>query len=204
MPVPGFEHLYEVSDHGRVRSLDRVAGSGRYSRRVRGRVLTTGGLPYRAVGLCRDGDHITRRIHRLVALAFLGPQPEGHEVAHNDGDKLNNRASNLRWATRASNVADTIRHGRMPNGSRKPEAKLTELAVIEMRSLYRAGLTQREIGEWFGVSQQTAQRALTGKTWRHVPGAVRSRCKREVARRRARGANGVFLPAPPRNLGVTR
>ncbi len=194
-PVPEFEGLYEVSSAGRVRSLERTSGHGRHARRLRGRILTPTGSPYRGVGLYRDGRCTWRRVHRLVALAFLGPALEGHDVAHNDGDKTNNRVSNLRWATRMANMADSIVHGTMPRGSRKPEAKLTESTVREMRRLYGEGLTQREVGRRFGVSQQTAQRAVTGRTWRHVPGAVASRSKEELARARLRLASGTFVPA---------
>ena len=52
------------------------------------------------------------KIHRLVALAFLGPAPEGKpEVAHGDGNPANNRLENLRWASSKENTADCVRHG---------------------------------------------------------------------------------------------
>lgn len=54
----------------------------------------------------------TRRLHRLVCEAFHGPEPQpGMDAAHNDGDRRNNHANNLRWATRAENIADQWSHG---------------------------------------------------------------------------------------------
>lgn len=57
---------------------------------------------------------VTTSVHRLVALAFIGPCPEGMEVLHINGEPDDNRLENLRYGTRAENVADTIRHGRHP------------------------------------------------------------------------------------------
>lgn len=109
-PVVGYELLYEVSDLGNVRSLDRQLGDG--SRRA-GRTLRpgrhTGG--YALVALSRGGEERTRYVHRLVAEAWIGPQPDGQEVCHQDGDPWHNAASNLRWDTHSANMADQVRHG---------------------------------------------------------------------------------------------
>ena len=56
----------------------------------------------------------TRLVHRLVAAAFLGPCPDGQEVLHGNGQRLDNRLENLRYGTRQENVMDTIRHGNHP------------------------------------------------------------------------------------------
>ena len=115
LAVAGFDGAYEVSNHGRVRSLDRVIleRGGRY-RAIRGREL--GQFPKRdghmKVELSVDGSQYTRSVHRLVAIAFLGDQSgEGLIVCHNDGDPANNRLENLRWDTIASNIRDSVRHG---------------------------------------------------------------------------------------------
>src|SRR3972149_1183846 len=91
-PVVGWEGWYEVSNLGRVRRIKEAAGTRR------GHILrwAVGGKPpYPRVFLCREGKVLTKRVHRLVAEAFLGPCPEGQEVNHKDGDKANPRASNL-------------------------------------------------------------------------------------------------------------
>lgn len=112
--VVGYAGVYEVSNEGRVRSLDRMTGScfGR-SRPVRGRILdgeiTRAG--YRRVKLSLDNIVDRRTVHSLVAEAFIGPRPEGLQVCHNDGDPLNNRSHNLRYDTASANVLDSVRHG---------------------------------------------------------------------------------------------
>lgn len=101
-PVVGYEGLYEVSDQGRMRSL-RL-----------GRTLT---VPPNLSGYRQttirdaDGRRDNAKLHILVATAFHGPRPDGHQCRHLNGDKLDNRAINLAWGTAAENQQDSVRHG---------------------------------------------------------------------------------------------
>jgi len=102
---------YWVSNLGRV-----------YSERT-SRLLKARRMPRRGhmqVGVRRqDGTRYMTYVHRLVALAFIGPQPSpAHEVCHGDGDPTNNRVENLRWGTRLDNAADMRRHGTHNNTRR--------------------------------------------------------------------------------------
>lgn len=110
--IPGYERTYRVSSIGRVESIPRP--------RTRGGLLSIklGKRGYPAVALVQDGKQATHEVHRLVALAFLGPRPEGQEVRHLDGDRTNCTASNLAYGTRSENLADAQRHGTHPTGSR--------------------------------------------------------------------------------------
>lgn len=112
--VPGYEGLYEVSDLGRVRSLDRVTefNDGRV-RKFKGRLLTgsVGSHGYWMISLYKDGQSVKRTTHDLVLTAFEGPRPEGYVGCHFDGDKSNNKAENLRWDTYANNMHDSVRQG---------------------------------------------------------------------------------------------
>jgi hypothetical protein len=111
LPVVGWEGFYEVSDSGRVRSIDRVI-ERKNGRRLplRGRILrgfpdTHGHLHVSLPG------RLSAPIHRLVARAFIGPCPEGLEVRHLDGVHSNNSLSNLAYGTHAENMQDMQRHG---------------------------------------------------------------------------------------------
>src|SRR3990167_2626181 len=100
--VVGYENLYEVSDHGRVRSLKT------------GRVKTP--TPNIKDGrlsmlLWKKNKCRLMKVHRLVLFAFRGSPPQGYESCHNDGNPSNNRLPNLRWDTAASNQADRVKHG---------------------------------------------------------------------------------------------
>ena len=118
LPIPGYEGLYEVSDQGRVKSLDRMRPFQDGYRPIRGRVLKPwqpkagSRLGYWSVLLSRDGAVKHRAIHSLVAEAFIGPRPEGMHVCHDDGDLHNNRVENLRYDTPSENSRDVVRHGR--------------------------------------------------------------------------------------------
>lgn len=113
-PIVGYEGLYEVSDHGRVRSVDRFAPypGGKPRRRpgrIRSQYLHHTGRP--EIRLYRDGSERIYRVHTLVLEAFIGLRPDGLICCHNDGDATNNHLSNLRWDTPRSNNLDTVRHG---------------------------------------------------------------------------------------------
>lgn len=121
-PVVGYEGRYEVSDLGRVRSLDRVVngapGKGTYLKP--GVVLRHGThrQGYHLVSLHDGTGRRTHKVHRLVALAFLGPAPDGSEACHNNSDPSDNRALNLRWDTRSGNMLDAVALGRNPSSAK--------------------------------------------------------------------------------------
>ena len=115
-PVPGFEGQYEVSSLGRVRGLARpVTQMSRhgtpFTRLIPARVLRPGKASngYFTVMLGRTGG--SRCVHELVAEAFHGPRPPGHDTRHKDGSRDNNRADNLEWGTRSQNIEDAIKLG---------------------------------------------------------------------------------------------
>lgn len=104
--VVGFEGKYQVSDLGRVRSLDRLvpAGPGGHGRRlVKGRVLRP--AP-------QDSGHLTvvlgrgntKSVHTLVMRAFRGMPAPGLEVLHSNHQPADNRLANLEYGTRSQNL----------------------------------------------------------------------------------------------------
>ena len=104
--IPGYEGLYEVSNRGRVRSVDRVAiGRWGHNRR-QAHILkqTPNGRGYLQVRFSIDGVKSAPLVHRLVASAFI-PNPEGlPQVNHKDGVKGNNSVDNLEWCTASENA----------------------------------------------------------------------------------------------------
>jgi HNH endonuclease/NUMOD4 motif len=119
--IPGYEGCYQVSDDGQVKSLARrIKSAPGCTRPLPERIMKqevdrTG---YARLQLRSDGSYAHHLVHRLVMLAFVGECPDGMEVCHNDGVKLNNNLSNLRYDTRSANQYDSIRHG-THRGSRK-------------------------------------------------------------------------------------
>lgn len=150
---------YEVSDLGRVRS--RAWGR---LRPVRPFANTQG---YLMVNWRRPGGRrLTALVHRMVLILFRGPCPGSSRKIHGchyDGDKRNNRLSNLRWDTAAGNAADNRRLGRGPQ-------KLTAREVLQINQQLKAGRNQRLIARDFGVSQVLVCHIHTGRVWGHVTG----------------------------------
>jgi len=119
MPVVGYESTYAVSDAGRVKRVESVVWNckGYYLTRKE-RVLKPGNDRdgYQLVGLCQDGQRSTRKVHRLVLEAFVGPCPDGHQTRHLNGDKQDNSLGNLAWGTAAEQMADIEAHGNRHRG----------------------------------------------------------------------------------------
>lgn len=103
-PAVGFEDHYHVSNHGRVLSLR----TGRHLKPYTG-------AHYPTVTFKVNGQATTKRLHLLVAAAFLGPRPAGSEridVCHNDNDPSNNTLENLRYDTHRNNQRQMAEDGR--------------------------------------------------------------------------------------------
>lgn len=119
-PIKGYEGLYEVSNMGRVRSLDwyDILGRKRKGKLIQNTICTCG---YCQTGLTKDGKRKRYMTHRLVAEAFI-PNPNGFsEINHKDENKLNNTVDNLEWCDRIYNINYGTGHDR---GSDKLKKKV--------------------------------------------------------------------------------
>lgn len=118
---------------------------------------------YPQVGLYADGKEYKRRVHTLVAAAFIGPCPDGHEICHNDGTRTNNNVGNLRYGTKVENVEDRKRHGRKVGPS---FSKLSQDDVRAIKSDPRTNKTA--IARDYGVSRRLVGQILNGERWSDV------------------------------------
>jgi hypothetical protein len=115
LPVIGYETLYEVSDLGNVRSLDRlIVHRDGHTQRRRGKnlalALSEEGRPL--ITLSRLGKAKPSRVQTLVLEAFVGPRPTGMVCCHANDIVTDNRLTNLRWDTRSANNFDAVTNGR--------------------------------------------------------------------------------------------
>lgn len=115
LPVKGYEELYEVSNTGEVRSVDRILSvTNQKERLFKGRVLLqtmNKQVQYKQVSLWKENKGTSYYVHRLVAEAFI-PNPEGKpEVNHIDGNRQNNNISNLEWVTSGENSLHASKTG---------------------------------------------------------------------------------------------
>lgn len=108
--ITDYEGVYQISTDGQVKSLARItisqSNKGKYTKKDRILIpeITSKGLGYYRVLLCKNSIITKFLIHRLVAKAFI-PNPENKpQVNHRDGNKLNNNVENLEWVTASENV----------------------------------------------------------------------------------------------------
>lgn len=175
-PVVGWEGQYEVSNMGRVFSVERMV-SGRkrpdgshHMRRCRARLLTPwleSGYPRVSMGSGR-AEHPQPNIHRLVLEAFIGSCPDGMECCHGDGNKTNNRLDNLRWDTKTANQADRLAHGTACVGETHPNSKLTVADVRTMRERRARGEPLKSLARAYGVTTTTICDICKRHSWSHV------------------------------------
>lgn len=112
-PIQNFEGLYEVSNLGNVRSLNRIIETSTGPRRYLGQTIYPESIKdkgYLQVTLAKAGKNTRRKIHQLVLEAFVGSRPPGYDGCHNDGNMFNNVVTNLRWDTKSNNQYDYRRH----------------------------------------------------------------------------------------------
>lgn len=161
--ILGYEGLYEVSDLGRIRTL----GGGKA--RTHGRILkaTLGTTGYLRVALSAGNVSRSRKVHQLVAEAFIGPRPCKAYVLHNDGNPLNNTPGNLRYGDARSNLEDAILHGvwQPARGEAAGTAKLTAQGVIEIRA---SAETHAALARRYGVAPKTIRDIRNNRSWSHV------------------------------------
>lgn len=116
LPIPGYLG-YDVSDQGRVRSWRKI-GRPFPAYRLTDAPRMLHPRPSKRGYLVVSGGRGTVVVHKLVMLAFVGPRPDGMETRHLNGDRLDNRLSNLAYGTSSENTQDTLRHGRHYAGRR--------------------------------------------------------------------------------------
>jgi hypothetical protein len=143
-PVAEYEGFYEVSNHGRVRSIDRVIMSrspagGLCEHRRKGHIKKQANDKdgYKLVTFCRDGKEKMRKVHILVAEAFLGPRPEWSTmINHKNKDAADNRVENLEWSNNGHNKRHAnARH--LYAGAMRSCTELSEIAGIQLATIYR-------------------------------------------------------------------
>lgn len=168
--IPGFEGTYEVSDAGRVRSVDRTIyfADGRV-RPYRGQILAqyADNFGYPKVTLKKQDRGTRIHVHVVVASAFIGPRPEGQEVCHNDGNSTNCSRGNLRYDTPKGNSADKRLHGTHLEGEHLPWSKLQPAQVRAIRAA-RGTKTLQAIADEYGTSPSHVCSIHHGRRWAHI------------------------------------
>lgn len=176
--VCSYEGYYQVSNKGRVKSLDRtVSHSYENGRRVlKERVLSisVNSKGYLCVMFSKNGKTKPMRIHRMVAQAFI-PNPNNlPEVNHKDEDKTNNNVENLEWCTHLYNIrwgTGSVRAGlsrlgqKHTYGESTGTSKLKEFQVIE---IFKSNKKYTELMAEYNIGISAISNIKNKKTWIHL------------------------------------
>lgn len=168
-PVKDYEGIYEVSDTGLVRSLDRVDRLNRFKKGTL-KAPCDNGRGYLCVNLKAHGKQAQKTIHRLVATAFI-PNPDNlPEVNHKDGNKANNHVDNLEWCTVSDNKKHAFKNGlnKQRKGLDNPHHTLSKEDVIFIRNNakpYDKNYSYAELARKFNVSEPTIKRVAWRKSY---------------------------------------
>ena len=175
LPIVGWLGFYEISDYGRVRSVDRTVS--RFCNgfvcdvHLHGRIMALSPISgYRGVALSRNGTTKASLVHRLLVEAFVEQIPPGKEVNHKDGVKSNNHLKNLEVVTHRENSEHASQTGLMDHiGEGNPRSILTAEDVREIRTLRATkGITYLGLAKMFGVTGGCICGILRRQTWKHI------------------------------------
>lgn len=152
----------EVSTLGKIKSHRKL---------IKGEICKNG---YIRIHVSDKGKQYKFLVHRLVAEAFIENECNKPCVNHKDGDKSNNEVSNLEWCTYSENETHSYKvlNKQSPKGEARPNHKLTNTDVLEIRQIYVRGKHNSpntyELARRYKVSPKTIQNVINNKIWKHV------------------------------------
>lgn len=163
--IEGYEGMYQVSNMGRVRALDRVKpNSG--GQIAKGHILpqSDNGHGYRFVSLWKFNKGRRFYVHRLVASAFI-PNPNNFPIInHKDENKSNNRYENLEWCTQKYNInygnhMKRLKESYIANGNNRP------IDVYDMKGTFLKTFDcSNEVCKEIGINRRGLYLACQGVT----------------------------------------
>lgn len=142
--IPEYEGLYQVSNMGNVRSVERVVMFGNQKRTVKPSNLRffKKANGYLSVKIYKHCKQYTFYVHRLVAMAFCDGYFDTADVNHKDGNKSNNVYTNLEWCTRSENQIHSVNVLNNKFGNRKICKKWNSKPIVQL------SLDGKKIKDW--------------------------------------------------------
>ena len=166
--IPELDGFYEASSNGRIKSLSRMVGNLLIKETILS-LKPTKKDGYVRLTVYMNGEKKKRYAHRLVCSAFHKKIHGKKQVNHKDGNKANNKPSNLEWASRKDNA----RHARdvlgvQMMGEKHYMTKFTETDILAIMDMRKRKITLREIAAIYKVHGSTIGKIVTGVNWKHV------------------------------------
>jgi len=176
--IKNFEGHYQVSDMGRIKSLEReIIKKDKKKSKVKETILkgskdTKG---YIQVELKKDGKRNIKMIHRLVAEAFLEKPKGKDQINHKDGNKENNKLDNLEWCTCQENIKHAWENklNKARYGEEHPNHKLNKEQVQYIKKNYIPRDKEygaRALARKFNVTLGPITKIISGKGWKQING----------------------------------
>lgn len=166
--IKEFEGSYQVSNSGRIKSLDRcVFDSTKYRKQfIKGKILNIcdNGNGYKQVHLLKNGKRYVKLVHRLVAEHFLETYSKELDVNHKDFNKANNNISNLEMVTRKENINYSFKNKR--HNTTFYDAKKQRKFINKIIELNKAGMTKTDICKKYKCQSKTLNKYIPNlKKW---------------------------------------
>lgn len=160
--IKGYEGLYQISNLGRVKSLN-------YNRTNKEKIMKVFKNKYYGLILRKNNKNKYFRLHRLLALNFLKKEKYQNIVMHIDGNCLNNNLNNLKWGTQSENVLQAYRKDRTKKakcGEKSNFSKLNKKQVLFIKK-NKKKYSQYKLAEIFNVSQPCINFIINNKRWQN-------------------------------------
>lgn len=163
--IPGYKGDYLISQYSRVKSLIKK------NPKILKQSFSSG--KYKVVLIGKYGRLISEDVGRLCAKVHNRLPEQNEVIEYKDGDKLNNRADNLRWITRAESRKKTLLRCRQSNilinaGEANGRAKIDQKKAVEIRKLKKNGFTYAAIANLYNISIPAAQYVVENRNWKNV------------------------------------
>ena len=179
--INGYEGLYQISNYGNVRSLDRYVNGNNGSKALKKGIVLKKQITnkgYYDVGLYKNGKAKYLLVHRLVAEHFI-PNPENKRtVNHKDGNKLNNHVSNLEWVTHSENQIHAFNNGLQKTTKKQKDVRsrsAIKFNIGKSKPVYQIDENGNIIRLWlscthagkYGFSKSSINKCCQGKMKKH-------------------------------------
>lgn len=149
--VVGYEGLYKVSNLGRVKTLQKQVGRKESEKILKPSTVWTG---YLRLGLRKEGKTKNTYVHRIVAQAFIPNKEHKPIINHKNGDRTDNRVTNLEWCTFGENSNSSPRI--------KTSKRYNSINVVD--NYGNVFDSYREAGKHWKLSPNTVKNDVLGRT----------------------------------------
>lgn len=173
--IKGYEGLYQVSNFGRIKSLERVTKYRNSKRVLREKIKGDfiGKRGYKRVELTKDGISKKYNLHRIVASSFISNPYNKKEVNHINGIKTDNRVENLEWCTSQENTMHAIKMGLQKNSDKQRKTVGEYARKNKVKKIVQLTKDGKYIKTWesavaverkVGIKSKSISQCVTGRS----------------------------------------